>query len=220
MRGNAVTAILEPPPKSPTLGDLHNRFGDMPAWRIRFQPYPATVEDLIELQNRESRLFELVDGFLVEKVMGLRESLVAAAIVEYLRAYVNPRRLGFVTSPDGMMTVLPGVIYEPDVAFIRREQMPNGVGAAAAPEVYPDLAVEVLSPGNTKREMAEKRRGYFEAGTSVVWMVDPATRTVAIHLPEDPENPRLVSEDETIAGDPVLPGFAVQVAKFFEDVAR
>src|SRR5947209_5127281 len=86
-----ATTATSPPPSSiaanDTVADLIDRLGGISPRRIRMRPYPgtATEQHLLELRATEKRLFELVDGTLVEKVMGLRESLLALAIASALR---------------------------------------------------------------------------------------------------------------------------------------
>lgn len=221
VRGNAVSAILEPPPRAPTLADLYNRFGDMPAWRFRLHPFPATEEDVVEIHDRENRLFELVDGILLEKTMGWFESVVAVRLARILGAYVDSRGLGFVSGPDGMMKVLSKKVYMPDVAYVKADQFPAEPGRGTpVPAIHPNLAIEVLSENNTVKEIKEKRGNYFKAGTEVMWVVDPEARTIAVHLPSDPENPRVLNEGDTIDGAPALPEFRLQIATLFERLAR
>src|SRR5215204_1675878 len=88
-----------------TVADLLNSLGGIAPNRVRFQPIPgtATEQDVLSAESREDLLCELVDGVLVEKPMGFRESLLAAAVAEALRAFVIPRNLGLVTVADGMM---------------------------------------------------------------------------------------------------------------------
>ena len=164
------TAVIE------TLADLLEQLGGITPDRVRFRPAPgtATEEDMLAIHDREGRLYELVHGVLVEKAMGLRESLLAIALASLLRGFVRPRNLGIVTGADGMMRLFPGLVRIPDVAFISWDRLPNRrVPTEPLPDVAPDLAVEVLSAGNTVREMARKRQDYFAAGVQVVWQVDP-----------------------------------------------
>lgn len=76
-------AQVESPPTELTLADLSRQFGAMPAWRIRTAPTPgtATEDDVIEIEAKEHRLCELVDGVLVEKTGGYRESYLAGVLV-------------------------------------------------------------------------------------------------------------------------------------------
>jgi len=200
-----------------TLADLVERLGDIPLDRVRLQPPPgtATEQDIID----EDRLCELVDGVLVEKPMGLRESLLAGLILTYLRGFVDPRDLGLVTGPDGTFLLFPGLVRIPDVAFISWPRVPEGcVPEEAIPSIAPDLAVEVVSETNTPKEMARKRREYFDAGVLLVWMVDPKHRTVAVFT--GPEESRTLDVTQTLDGGEVLPGFTLELSILFGDLDR
>src|SRR4051812_34067883 len=114
----AMTTVMDEPPlrvKLPTLQDLVDRLGGIPLSRILATPAPgtATLQDLIAAKH-----CELVDGVLVEKAMGLRESLLAGALISLLRAFVGPRNLGLVTGEGGTLKFAPGLVRVPDVAFI------------------------------------------------------------------------------------------------------
>jgi hypothetical protein len=92
-----------------TLADLLEHLGGIHPNRVRFRPAPgtATEKDVLAIHDREGRLYELVDGVLVEKAMGWSESLLAGALIEVLRGFVRPRNLGLVTAPDGYDTARP-----------------------------------------------------------------------------------------------------------------
>jgi Uma2 family endonuclease len=215
-------ATVESPPRDvKNLADLQERLGGVPLERIRYRPFPgtATEADLLAIDAHEDRPCELIDGVLVEKPMGLRESILAGAILAFLRAFVIPRDLGFVTAPDGPMRLLPGLVRLPDVAFVAWTTVPGGrVPEEAIPDLAPDLAVEVLSPSNTPREMTLKRRHYFEAGVRLVWIVDPKRRTVAAYT--GPDRPARLDASATLDGGDVLPGFAFPLADLFADLDR
>jgi Uma2 family endonuclease len=92
------------------------------------------------------------------------------------------------------------------------------VSTAPIPALAPNLAVEVLSAGNTTREMARKCREYFAAGVQLVWLVDPETRTIVVHTA--PEDSVLLYAVDTLEGGMVLPGFALSVRAFFAELDR
>jgi Uma2 family endonuclease len=205
-------------PDISTIADLLDRLGGVPAERVRFYPLPgtATVNDVMEIHDREKRLCELVDGVLVEKAVGYRESLIAIAIASALRVFVLPKRLGYVGGESGMMQLTPGQVRGPDVSFVSRGRLPDGLPVEAYPLLTPDLAVEVLSPSNTPREMDRKRREYFAAGARLVWCVDIKTRTVAVYT--SPENPQVFTQQQSLNGGDVLPGFALPLAPLFAEL--
>lgn len=147
-----------------TLAALVERLGGVPLDRIRFRPPPgtATEQDVIRAEEDENLLCELVEGVLVEKPMGLRESLLAAAMIDALRRFVVPRNLGLVVGEGGMMRLFAGLVRIPDVAFISWARLPGGtVPEEPVPELVPDLVVEVLSRTNTPGEMRRKWQEYF-----------------------------------------------------------
>ena len=140
-----------------TVSDLLHQLGDIPPKRVRLQPPPgtATEADVVAVHNREDRLCELVDGVLVEKTMGYYESYIVATLIRLLGNFVVAHDLGIVAGADGMMRLAPGLVRIPDVSFVSWEKLPGRrLPRQAIPDLVPDLAVEVLSEGNTPREMA------------------------------------------------------------------
>jgi Uma2 family endonuclease len=199
-----------------TLADLLAQLGNITPARVRFRPLPgtATEQDVLDVQAREDRLCELVDGVLVEKAMGFRESFLARVLITILWSFVEPRRLGLVTGADGLMRLAPGLIRIPDIAFVSWERLPGQrVPAEPIPDLAPDLAVEVLSVGNTPAEMARKRQEYFAAGVRLAWLVDPVTRTVEVYTTDD--RATTLHEADTLEGGTVLPGFTLQLQELF-----
>jgi Uma2 family endonuclease len=202
-----------------TLADLLEQLGGIAPDRVRFHPAPgtATEEDVLAIHDREGRLYELVHGVLVEKAVGLRESFLAVALASILRGFVRPRNLGMVTGEAGMMRLMAGLIRIPDVAFISWERLPHRrVPTEPLPDLAPDLAVEVLSVGNTPAEMARKRQEYFGAGVHMVWQVDPRTRTVEVFT--TPDQSTVLHEAQTLDGGTVLPGFTLPLQELFSEL--
>src|SRR5438067_3818469 len=105
-------------PKIDTLQDLLDRLGDIPLKRVRFHPAPgtATEADVLVLIEGEKRLFELVDGVLVEKAMGYYESLLAGILIRLLGAFLEEHDLGFLLPADGALEMLPDLVRIPDVS--------------------------------------------------------------------------------------------------------
>jgi Uma2 family endonuclease len=201
-----------------TIGDLLRRLGDVPADRVRFMPVPgtATKDDLLKPENKNC---ELVDETLVEKPMGMRESLLAIWIGHLLQIHVHPRNLGLITGADGTYEVLLGLVRLPDVAFVSWDRLPGRrVPDEPIPNVVPDLAVEVLSPSNTAKEMARKRGEYFRAGVQLVWEIDPRTRTARVYTSETVFADLTAGEE--LDGASVLPGFKLPLAKLFAELDR
>jgi Uma2 family endonuclease len=204
------------PPSDLTVADLLKRLGDVPAFRVRMVPTPgsATEKDVIRIHDRENRLFELVDGVLVEKGMGFDESRFATMLSMYLGTFIVQRDLGIILGADGFMRLLPGLVRIPDVAFLSWERAPRpGQKHGGIPDVAPDLAVEVLSKSNRRKEMERKLDEYFRAGVRLVWYVDPRRRTVRVYTARH-DFETLTTADELDGGD-VLPGFRLSIADWF-----
>jgi Uma2 family endonuclease len=216
-----MSTVTIPRPAIETLRDLVDRLGDIPSERIRMRPAPgtATAADVIALFDGEKRLFELVDGVLVEKAMGVYESLVAGVLIQLLWNFLEQNDLGIVLGADGALEVLPDLVRIPDVSFIAWDRLPDEkLPRARIPVLAPDLAVEVLSQGNTEAEMERKLREYFEAGVRLVWYVDPETRTARVYT--RPDEVRLLHEDDTLDGGDVLPGFHLTLRECFDRAVR
>ncbi|MBY0229818.1 MAG: Uma2 family endonuclease [Gemmataceae bacterium] len=212
-----VTKIVE----FENVGELEESLGRIEARRIRMKPYPgtATEADLIRANDRKGVLCELVNGTLVEKVMGYGEGGLESDIIRILGRYLDVNDIGDVVSASAMMRLSPGVVRLPDVSVVLWEQLPGRRRPTAPiPDIYPDLAVEVLSEGNTRDEMFQKRRHYFFAGTRLVWEVDPRRFTISVY--NDPETRTILTEADTLTGGDVLPGFSVPVREVFARVPR
>lgn len=161
-------AIAETPSALLTINDLAELFGDMPAWRIRNVPAPgtATEDDVVAIAEHEDRMCELVEGVLVEKAVGYEESCLAIDLATLINSFVKARKLGKVSGSDGMMRLFPGLVRIPDVAFVSWKRYSQRRGSTKMPQLVPDLAVEVLSEGNTPKEMSRKLDDYFDAGAT------------------------------------------------------
>ncbi len=206
-----------------TVRDLIARLGDVPPERIRMSPLPgtATEKDLLRLAERDKVLCELVDGVLVEKVMGAREGGVGGVVLAHIEIYLLDHDVGATFGADAPLRLLGRLVRMPDVSFVRWEKLPGRCYPdEPIPDLVPDLAVEVLSDNTTPAEMGRKRREYFLAGTSLVWLVDPNRRTVTVFTQTNAEQGTTLTEADTLNGDNVLPGFRLSVATVFRRVRK
>jgi Uma2 family endonuclease len=204
-----------------TVAELLKKLGGIPAERVLLDPPPgtATEKDVLAVEQREGRLCELVDGVLVEKAMGLAESFLALEIAFLLRWFLAEHDLGFLAGEAGTLRLWPGLVRIPDVSFISWNQFPNRkIPKKPIPDVYPDLAVEVLSRKNTKAEIDRKLHEYFRSGTRLAWVVNPRKRCVSVYT--TPDQFRLLKEDESLDGGEVLPGLNVPLREVFARLAE
>ena len=213
----SATLNAKPRRKPDTLADVLRDLGDIPPDRVLWDPYPgtATEGDLLRcLDNEPKRMVELVEGVLVEKPMGAREGYMAQELSALLRAFVLQHNLGFVGGDGIPMQVGPTQTRVPDASFTSWErQRTLGKKFRAVFPFAPDLAVEVLSPTNTKGEMARKIREYFQGGSIQVWVIDPEPQTVTVYT--SPKKSKLLTIDDTLDGGKVLPGFSIKLFDFF-----
>ena len=203
--------------KGLTVADLLERFGPMPDGRIRTDPPPgtATEQDVIDIEARESRLCELVDGVLVEKTVGYYESCLAVRLIMLIGAFVEQRRLGVVAGEAGMIRLSADLVRIPDVSFVSWGRLPGRrVPRVAIADLAPDLAVEVISPSNTAREMERKLQDYLAAGVRLVWYVYPGPQEVHVYTAERHD---VLTIDQELSGGDVLPGFALPLRQLFEE---
>jgi Uma2 family endonuclease len=199
-------------PQFATSLDLAARFG---VYRIRFTPPPgeATDEDVLAINDHEGRLFELVDGTLVEKAMGSYESLIAGYLLTELNVYLRTHRLGIALPPDGFLRLRVKLIRIPDVSFIAREQLQKGrFPRRGIATMAPTIAVEVISESNTKREMEGKLDEYFQYGAKEVWYIYPDTKTLLRYTAR--QQIETLTERDTLTTS-VLPGFVCPLGPLF-----
>jgi Uma2 family endonuclease len=156
---------------------------------------------------------------LVEKAMGSIESVLAMALAREIGNFIEDDDLGVVLGADAMLRLAPGLVRMPDVSYVAWDRIPGGrFPDKPISDLAPDLAVEVLSAGNTKREMDRKVQEYFEAHVRLVWLIDPRARTVDVYT--GPTGPRRLRNGQTLDGAPVLPGFELPLRRLFARATR
>jgi Uma2 family endonuclease len=205
-----------------TLADLQEELGGVPASRILLHPAPgtATVEDAVRLlHSADSRACELIDGTLVEKAMGMKESRVASWLNRLIGRYLDSHEIGELSGEQGGIQTRKKRIRYPDLSFFRYDSLPGGKWPKEPiPLLAPDLVVEVLSESNTLKEMELKRRDYFPAGVRIVWEIDCDERTVEVFT--SPDDSTTLGIDDTLDGGDVLPGFQLPLRDLFAKLDR
>lgn len=204
-----------------TLADVRRHLGGIPLQRIRLYPPPgmATEDDALRLHGRESVLCEVVDGILVEKAVGTFESLLAVFLISELQNFLNRHPLGLILGADGPLHLKSGNMRIPDVSYLKWERFP----ARLVPRhrvwlMPPDLAVEILSLGNTAREIRQKTSEYFASGTEAVWIIDPKKREAFIHT--SPTDRVRISPDDDLECPSLLPGFRLRLGDLLDRVGQ
>jgi Uma2 family endonuclease len=182
------------------------------------KPLLLSAEHLYSMDD-DCYQFELDRGRLVVmEPPGFPHGVTVARVTLVLATFVEARGLGAVVTGDTGFVLFrsPDTVRGPDVAFVRAERLPTGEDAQLFFEGAPDLAVEVLSPSNRPGQLEKKVRNYLSAGSRLVWVIDPRTRTAVVHAPD--AIPRTLTDADEIEGGDVLPGFRAPVRAFFERV--
>jgi Uma2 family endonuclease len=208
-------------PANWTLADFVASLGGIPLDRIRVSPPfgTATEKDVIEVERQTGCACELIDGTLVEKTMGYFESFLAMKIGYLIQSFLATHDLGIVLGEAGTLKVLPHQVRVPDICFISWDHFPNRqLPAEPIPSSAPDLAIEVLSAGNTEAEMQRKLHDYFTAGVRLAWYIDPQTRSAKSYTAAN----QFVAVDESgsLSGGDVLPSFELPLKDLFAKMAR
>jgi Uma2 family endonuclease len=149
----------------------------------------------------------------IEEVASL-QGVIATGIASFLFAHVRPRKLGYIVG-DGVEFAVPGLgtkTKKPDAAFVSINKMPKLNDKAVIP-FAPNLAVEVISANDDWKLILAKADAYLTAGTKVVWVVDPYTKTVFVF--RHGKEPTLLQTTNELSGEDVLPGFTFPISSLF-----
>ena len=175
-----------------------------------------TAEDLLALHSKGIK-GELIRGIFCETVStGLEHGEIAANFSGELRAFVKPRKLGRVFGSDSGIRLErgPDTVREPDVGFISAERLPLGTRIMGYSEVVPDLVVEIASPTDSLRAMFDRAQMWLRYGVILVWVAFPEAQTVHVYRKDTPA--LTLTDDDTLDGALVLPGFTLPVREVFE----
>lgn len=171
-----------------------------------------TAEEFAELPD-DGRLLELVEGKINEMPpAATNHSAFAIWLAVLLSNFVVPRNPGTISGEQGgyLLQTDPDIVRAPDVAFMtwerRRKQGPYLVGG-------PDLVIEVVSPRDSAADIQIKIAQYMAAGTRLMWVFYPQTRSVMVHLPDG--SARMITAPGVLDGGDVLPGFTLALEEAF-----
>lgn len=174
-----------------------------------------TVDEFERLPDDESRS-ELVRGRVVrEPPEGMNHGRLANRIAFHVTLFVAEHGLGEVFSAETGFVLFedPPTVRAPDVAFVSEACLPSPQDSVRFGRRAPDLAVEIVSPSNTAAEILDKAADYLDAGTRLVWVVEPGRRCVTVYRSR--HEIRLLREEDDLDGYDVLPGFTLPVAEIF-----
>jgi Uma2 family endonuclease len=173
-----------------------------------------TAEALERLPD-DGYKYELERGEVVRMPPpGFEHLEIIGLLITYLNNFVLPSGLGVVGGEGGFVLERnPDTVRAPDVVFIRADRVPSGEARRHYVEQGPDLAIEVRSPSDNLRKLVAKADEYLSAGTRLVWIFDPSSRTVIVKTPDGKE--RTLGVGDTLDGGDVLPGFELPLSAIF-----
>lgn len=168
-----------------------------------------TVEEYLAAGGE--RHTELVRGVVcVHEPPNFEHGRAATELAARLHTHVKRHRLGLVVVESGyVLRRAPDTVRGPDISFIRTDQVAAARAAPSFPSGAPDLAVEVLSPGDRKGEIARRVADFFEGGARLVWLVDPRRARITVRYPDGQF--KTLHAGDVLDGEDVVPGFRCAV---------
>lgn len=184
-----------------------------------------TAQDLYNMPNHGGHT-ELVRGKLVPMYpegeltpmspAGTKQGQVTYDLGFEIGLFVKKHDLGHMYAAETGFTITqnPDTVRAPDIAFVCKERIPSEGKQKGFWVLAPDLVVEVISPFDRVSDVQKKVAEYLMAGVRLVWLVDPQIKTVTVY--ESLSQALLLSENDTLDGDDVLPGFSLPLSKLFQ----
>ena len=178
------------------------------------QPPPPASEKMTveEFLRNDVEGYEYVKGELVPMApAAILHGKISVSVIRHLDRHVYQNQLGYVYTAETSFRVGERLL-KPDVAFVSTARVPEDETKGSP--VPPDLAVEVVSPTDSQWDVSDKVQAYLDAGTRMVWVIDPVLKTVAVYRPDKAF--QLLQCDDTLTCEDVVEGFSCQVARFFD----
>ncbi len=175
-----------------------------------------TAGDLLRLSSQGVH-GELIRGVLCETMpTGHEHGKIVANLTILMGGFIKSRKLGSLTASDSGVWLErdPDTVREPDIAYFSAEKISLDTRVTGYAEVAPDLVVEVVSPGDSRREANDKALMWMSYGVRLVWVVYPETRTVDAY--QEGGAVSTLTEDGVLDGLAALPGFTCPVADVFD----
>ncbi|MBD2636295.1 Uma2 family endonuclease [Limnothrix sp. FACHB-881] len=179
---------------------------------------PWTDAAFMALPNDGHR-YELVNNQLIDiGNSGALDGHICSALMILLGSYIRSQKLGLLFDSSTGFKMQNGNTRSPDLAFFAKNRLQ---GLTTLPtgflEGAPDLAVEVLSPGNTVEEIDGKITEYFANGTRLMWVINPQQRYILVYRsPQEPD--RLLKTADRLDGEAIIPGFSLPIAELFQEL--
>ena len=173
-------------------------------------PIPTTMTPEEFLEN-DVPGYEYAKGELIPMSPATRRhGKISAKVIGHLYSHVYENGLGELYTAETIFQVGDRMM-KPDVAFVSTPRL--DVDEDKAFPIPPDLAIEVVSPSDVHSRVVRKALDYLEAGTRLVWVLDPVAKTVTVYRSES--DIEILTHKATLTGENVVPGFACPVGQLF-----
>jgi len=182
-------------------------------------PKKVWTEADLQALPEDGFIHELVDG---ELVMSPKNDFyhggICSELLTALHTFVRANRLGMVLDSSTGFWMKNRNCRAPDISFVSRARL-TALGFKRSTRAFfpgaPELAVEVLSPNNTRAEIDRRLRDFFESGTRIAWVIDPEAQRVEVC--HSLTSRQLVGSGGLLEGEDLLPGFSYPIADLFKE---
>jgi Uma2 family endonuclease len=198
--------------------NIHSSVSSMESSPIVPENGTSESQSSILVSVPDDMLYEVVDGKIVEKILGVFEADIATLLIRFLAPFVAAHRLGRVLGETIFrIDQAKNLQRRPDVAFVSDARWPahRKPPKVAVWDMVPDLAIEIVSPSNTADHVQEKIHEYFTAGVSRVWVVYPGQQEVYVYATAT--QVQIVPLGQDLDGGELVPGFRLPLTVLFED---
>ena len=173
-------------------------------------PSASTTMTLEEFLESDLEGYEYIEGELIPTMStSMIHGKISLELGARLLLHVRENQLGDVYTAAGFRVGERGLI--PDIAFVSLARIPDEMKKASP--IPPDLAVEVVSPTDMFDRIVSKAFAYLAAGTQLVWVIEPQSKTVLVYRSET--DIKLLTRNDTLMGEDVVEGFSCPVAELF-----
>jgi len=188
---------------------------------VDYAPRLWTAADLAELPSQLPSgpvRYELEDGVLITmSPPGGEHGYVENVIARELGVHGQVR--GFGISACGEVGIVlrrnPDRVVGADVAYFSKSRFPVKRSPEGYYETIPDLIVEVVSKNDSRNYLRRKVNDYLQAGVAIVWLVDPAKRTLVEY--RSGQEALTYDESATVLLPDLIPDFTLALAEVFND---
>jgi Uma2 family endonuclease len=163
-----------------------------------------SLDEFLRLPH-DGQKYELLGGQLIMTPAGLEHEDIGMKLTRAVLRYLDSKPLGRLYGSSAGYRLPNDTVLSPDLSFVRTEQLPGGRSPIGFGEFAPDLAVEIVSPGDQALDIEDKVQLYLQHGTRRVWVINPRRRIATVYAPDG--TARVLQSDQLLDGEDVLPGF-------------